>query len=139
VFLGELEMQEGLDANQTPESLTVTHRPERVAGSVAEAVFSGSLGFSANWKGSIDEQERKLGLLLRKRMFTYLLCINLLILVPTLIIFFLQGFRIWGFDLPPAILYSLMATAMGTVAESFYLAVRSTFSEHATMSRRRRK
>jgi hypothetical protein len=81
---------------------------------------------------SINERREQQILNLRKRAFRYTLVSSSTMLVVILIITLLQGFRLWGFDLPKEILYALLVATIGKVAESLFIVMRFLFGPEAT-------
>jgi hypothetical protein len=65
---------------------------------------------------SISKQEQQTALILRQRAFNAVLCGYAVVLIPTLVMLFLQGFHAWGFDLPEKLVYGLAIGVVGEVA-----------------------
>lgn len=72
--------------------------------------------------------ERRRFLNLQERAFNHVVNSSKIVLVLGLAIVFLQGFRLWGFNLSTAILYGLIGlTVGGELAKSFYVILRFLF------------
>lgn len=76
---------------------------------------------------SMKERREQQILTLRKRAFNYTVVSSSTMLLVILMITLLQGFRLWGFDLPREILNALLVATIGKVAESLFIVMRFLF------------
>lgn len=76
---------------------------------------------------STKEQGAKQILTLRARAFHYIVTGSTLMLILIPIIMLLQGFHLWGFNLPDHLLYALVAMAIGKLIESLLIVMRFLF------------
>jgi len=81
----------------------------------------------ARGQRSVKERTELQILDLRKRAFKYTVVSSSAILFAILAITMLQGFRLWGFDLPKEILYALLVATIGKAAESVLIVMRFLF------------
>jgi hypothetical protein len=86
---------------------------------------------------TIEEEEARAFLALQERAFTYVTRTSAAVLAPIIIIFFLQGFRVGGFNLPKEFLYLLIAATLGKLAESMLIAMRFLFPQRRVKKRYR--
>lgn len=77
-------------------------------------------------KSTKEQQENQI-LVLRNRAFRYTLISSAATLFLVFVIMLLQGFQLWGFNLPGQLLYTLLAATVGKVAESLFIVMRFVF------------
>lgn len=73
-------------------------------------------------RNSIAKREK-----LRERAFNAILWGYGLVLIPVLVMLFLQGFRAWGFNLPEKLVYGLAIAVIGEIAGFTYIVLRFLF------------
>lgn len=68
---------------------------------------------------------------LRERAFTYMIRASTIALVLIFILILLQGFHVWGFNLPVQLLYALIAATIGKLAAFIFYVMRFLFRAYS--------
>lgn len=84
----------------------------------------------------VEDEERRQLLELQKKAFNHVVSSSKVVLLPVLVIIFLQGFGLWGFRLPKELLYILIVATVSKLAESFYVVLRFLFDPNKKRQKR---